>query len=654
VNFEEYYWNSSNRLWTFVALFDSDLRLLRCNERMARCIPGFRAGDGLLEHFVTHRPRNISTAHDLKSKAGTLFLLVSRDEDYAMRGQFIEDMGSGKLWFFGAPWLSWLSSSPKIDTVELGDFLPSDPQLDQMIQLSAMEQMVDNLEALNQQLTDAKIELETVQRVRNNFFSQMSHEMRTPLNGIVSALSLLSEKPLSAGENELLDMARTSSRQLLQVVNYVLEIARLESDDAELELGVINLSDTIHESINVVRSGAVEKGLPVEAHIDPALQSHYLGDQRRIRQVLLNLLTNAVKFTQRGGITVRATIAAGTEQTLHIQVKDTGIGISDERQADIWQPFVTEDPDAPGVGTGLGLDIARRHTELMGGQIGVDSAPGQGSTFWFTLPLQACEKAEPAMATIVEPTNTGRFDGCVLLVDDNETNLKLTSMLLDTLGVRCVTANSGKDAIAAVAEHQPDLVLMDINMPIMDGYEAAQRTNALTGGSIPIVALSAYTGESEVRKARAAGMSDFLFKPVEREALAGILGQWLNEPREEPVSSAPAEATFHNAALNELQQQIGPDNLALVIEQFQQEARSRWDKVLSDGSTQWRAREAHTLASTCRSFGLGSLADRFKEMEQRAEQGTTEDELELQETERQLAEGLAQLSRYLEGINRAA
>ncbi|MGD8347171.1 MAG: ATP-binding protein, partial [Lysobacterales bacterium] len=489
-----------------------------------------------------------------------------------------------------------------------------------------------DLERLNEQLQATTNELKDAQQAKNVFFAQMSHELRTPLNGVVSALALLRDQGLSGQAETLLNLAGESSRNLMQVIDYVLDVSKLELSQPGSEVVSFDLPEMIASVISIVRAGAIEKGLALHSHIDGRLQSAYLGDSSLLRQSLLNLVNNAIKFTDEGEVNITVTPALNEEMSLRIEISDTGIGIAAEDRGVIFEPFrrvQNQGANHRRLGTGLGLDIARRNVQHMGGSLGVDSAPGQGSTFWMELPFEAVvSDHERGMARSPEPGGQRRLSGRVLLVDDNETNLMLGEMVLQSVGLDVICAASGEAAITLARDERPDLVLMDISMPGIDGFEATRQIRTFRDGrELPVVALTAYASSIEREMSEACGMNGYLTKPIVLEELVGTLSAWLPEG----VSPSPANTDRYqedqdaspvdDAVLDDLAEQIGHVNLVAVITKFLEEVGTRWAALEAASSKAELAREAHTLASTCRSFGLPSIGEKIACIERHARLG---------------------------------
>lgn len=648
-------------LFSVVMVLDSELNIVFASDTLLRYMPSLDTRAPLLEAFKLLRPGSIASFEDLERNLSSLFLLISSDESFAIRGQVINvPSDAGNVFVFcGAPWLFWMNSNHPEVKLGLNDFAPQDVQIDQLFYMSTESRMVEDLERLNEELRHAKRDVEDAQATRSEFFARMSHEMRTPLNGVVAALSLMGEQSLQGQAAELLGLASKSSDNLLQIINYVLDISKLESSYAQAEQFEFDLADLITSVLDIVRARALEKGLELRSRVDSDLSSNYLGDAAGLRQALLNLVINAIKFTDTGVVAVDVAPATMEDGTLRIEVIDTGTGINKQNQKRIFEPFTTLKPsgsDRCQQDTGLGLDIAKRTIQSMGGRIGVSSAVGVGSTFWIELPFPAVEGSRTrlyeAPATVEAIAD---FKGRVLLVDDNETNRMLGAMILEGMGVAVTPASSGEEAVEIATSRGLDLVLMDISMPGIDGFEATRQIRTrLDGQSLPVVALTAYASSAEKAKSEACGMNGYLTKPIEREKLITALEACLprrdGEGSKSPGQAAPGDepTQVDREMLVNLLQQIGRDNLASVIVKFCDEADRRWSALESAGNESDVAREAHTLASTCRSFGLPALADKLSCIERHAKFGAEGEEPPcVMETGRQLTEGLLELKEEL-------
>ncbi|MBM9596161.1 hybrid sensor histidine kinase/response regulator [Roseitranquillus sediminis] len=387
------------------------------------------------------------------------------------------------------------------------------------------------------ELAAAKAAAEAAAEAKSTFLATMSHEIRTPLNGIIGTADLLRTRLRDAPEAPYVEMILESGEALLMIVNDVLEATRLEAGHADILEEPFDLPQLVRSTLGVMAPVAAAKGLTLVDATTGALPRLVRGDAGRLRQILLNLIGNALKFTETGGVTLR--LDAQADGTVAFEVQDTGIGIAPERLQAIFETFTQADAHVARRfgGTGLGLSISRKLAEAMGGEIGVSSTPGRGSTFTLRLPMQVAAQSSPELAAPVPAAHADRaLAGTrILVVEDNRTNMFLITRYLADTGAELILAEDGKQAVEAVAEQRLDVILMDVSMPVMDGLEATRTIRRQeVGPPCPIVGLTANAFDEDRRRCFEAGMTAFLTKPVRRAELLAELRAILGEDRARP------------------------------------------------------------------------------------------------------------------------
>ncbi|GAB4217845.1 MAG: hypothetical protein Fur007_21250 [Rhodoferax sp.] len=393
------------------------------------------------------------------------------------------------------------------------------------------------LEQLSQRLRQAKLEAEAANRTKTQFLSTMSHELRTPFNGVLGMLELLQTGPLNAQQQQYLDTARQSAQQLLGILSDVLDVASLEQDQLDIQRHDCDLAQLVADVRALMAPLAAQQGLSFECTLDGALPSRWHTDARRVKQILVNLLGNAIKFTPSGQVSLVVRPAPDDPGARLFEVHDTGIGMSSAVQARLFEPFFQADSGLSRRygGTGLGLMLSRALARKLGGDITVSSQAGQGSCFCLRLPqapLGGAEVHTPVIPVAPQGSGAGAAAGVaarVLVVEDHPVNARLMEVLLERAGCEPHFVTDGQQAVAAVQAQAFDLVLMDVNMPVLDGLSATRAIRALGAAcaQVPIVVVSADTQPDAQAAALAAGANGFLPKPVPAQALRDQLARFI-------------------------------------------------------------------------------------------------------------------------------
>lgn len=381
-------------------------------------------------------------------------------------------------------------------------------------------------------LREAKEQAEAANRSKSEFLANMSHEIRTPMNGVIGALELLGRLELGEEQRRLLGTVRRSAGALLEILDDILDLSRIEAGKLRLESEPFDLVETLEDVCALHEKNAQRKGLSLVRTLAPEVECHVLGDAVRLTQVLGNLVGNAVKFTESGQVEVALDLERRDAGPLRarVRVSDTGIGIDPQHLRRIFQPFEQEDGSVTRRfgGTGLGLAISRRLVHMMGGQLEVESRSGVGSTFGFTLEFEPVESPTPRGDPAISVRPPGARRPKVLLVEDNPINREVATAMLDALDCEVVVAEHGGEGVELARTQRFELILMDCQMPVMDGFSATRaiRATGALDAAPPIVALTANAMEGDRDRCLAAGMDDFVSKPVTFEQLERVLSAW--------------------------------------------------------------------------------------------------------------------------------
>lgn len=493
---------------------------------------------------------------------------------------------------------------------------------------------------------------EEASRAKSAFLAVMSHEIRTPMNAVLGLTSTLLESELPDEHRKSLTAIHDAGDSLLDILNDILDYSKLEAGQLSFESIAFSPQSIVENALSIMGPRAAAKGLSLESAHDPALPQALIGDAGRIRQVLFNLISNAVKFTERGGVTVglRCLEADAEHATVEWTVRDTGIGIAPDRIGSLFKDFVQADCtiNRRFGGSGLGLAISKRIVEQMGGEITVASALGQGTTVRFSLALPVSASAAPIdrndgaanaalharIAALGRPLR-------VLIVDDNATNRLVGAKMLQEFSVHTTMACDGAEAVAAASRCAYDLILMDMRMPEMDGLQATRaiRTRQGPSAAAPIIAFTANAFQDDVTACLEAGMNDFVAKPVRKKVLVDtIMRAWRPQTAAEDspeVSSAPqqlapaaaAEARpsaapiLDRAVMELLSQEIGADAMDASLSAFLTETVQRLERlrrIACETDREIVGREAHSLKGTAGTFGLCRLAELAARLEREA------------------------------------
>jgi two-component system, sensor histidine kinase len=510
----------------------------------------------------------------------------------------------------------------------------------------------NELEAAISDLQSAKKAAENANHAKSQFLANMSHEIRTPMNGIMGMTEVLLKSGLTERQHHFAATIKSSSDSLLSIINDILDFSKIEAGRLTLETVPFNLLDTLNELIEIFSEQAQWKEIILKTVIDPEVPYSVEGDPVRLRQVLINLVSNALKFTERGEITIKVHNVELTPEhvVIKFEVTDTGIGISPEALPLIFDRFAQADGSTTRRfgGTGLGLSIARQLTELMGGSIGADSLYGVGSNFWFTARLSRFSGQLPeSYYKLIEEevSKPSIISSRVLVVEDTKVNYEVCSELLMHMGHTATAANNGIEALELLLKERFDMVLMDCQMPVMDGYEATRKYRewemAQGGKRLPIIALTGNAMEQDKRLCLDAGMDDYLKKPFNLKQLKDIFARWLPDSKQDDtgnVSDISKSAVHFETqsnpmpllerapldAIKDLRRPGAPDILAKVISVYETDSPQliiAMRNGLAQNNTEELIRAAHSLKTSSAMLGAQHLADMCHSVEKTLRNG---------------------------------
>lgn len=549
-----------------------------------------------------------------------------------------------------------------IDTVPHGDFTSDDEktlfdlarivmtEMEYAVSNDTATRYLDQLKETQTELIGAKEQAENANHRKSEFLATMSHDIRTPMNGMVGALDLLENTEMDDRQRQYFNIVKSSSNLLRTLVHDVLDIATIEAGKIKLSENVYDLSRLINDVIRCFEHQAHDKGLELRARLDENIPTLVVGDEGRMRQVMSNLISNAVKYTPYGRIMVRAITGEAESDSredahlpLYFEVEDTGLGIAKENHDKIFSRFFRDDATLNEIeGTGLGLSISAALVEMMGGEIGFDSEDGVGSRFWFKMAMTVADEAYSEIVATQDCPDNAEFDAHILVAEDVETNRLVMGEMLSNLGCTYEMAHNGRQAVDIMRERAADFdaVFMDMRMPEMNGVEATKAIRALDDGKareVPVIAFTAQAFQEDIEACMQAGMNDHIHKPVRLETICAKLNALLNgrspptelagrkqnapAPQDVEVSEAQdpgLPAILVNCETFQSLYRLAPDKAYTFISKSLKDCTNLLDEIrggIREGDIEQVQSAGHALKSVLRQMGAEVAGDIALELE---------------------------------------